>query len=220
MDAIRIQKRHEENGTLSSPVEGSVMNSIIAFIIGLLGAIIYRFRGAATPLKRYLPRPISQIVFSLPYAYVAFLSGGFWVSFFCLLLTLAFVCTGHGNGHDLGSADRGEDETLEILVKWLYGKIPEYWYDVILMLVLGVCITIPCGLAAGSMLIALSGSLKAPAYMIGHWVYNNSPKVSKIDSSGNGYKGVKYLPHHLDHATAIGEFVTGLLLWSSLCLLV
>lgn len=190
-----------------------------ALIFGLIGGFICRFRGAATIFKRLAPRPTSQIALSLPYAYVAFLSAGLWAGGIVLVLTtLAFV-TGHGNGSDLATAKRGEDETLEFTIKWLYEKVPEYWYDVILLSILGLAISLPCGIATLNPLIALSGLLKAPAYMIGHLIYDTSPKVSKKDSSGKTYSGVKYLPRHLDYATEMGEFFTGFLLWSSLCLL-
>jgi len=192
---------------------------LVPYILGLIGGLLNRWRGHGSQYKRFFPRPAPQIAFSLAYAYTAWLSGGLLVGGLVLILTTLAMVTGHGNAHDMGKSPRGEDETLEFTVKWLHGKIPEYWYDVLLMSVLGLAISLPCGIATLNPLIALSGLLKAPAYMIGHYMYDNSPKVARKDNEGKTYQGIQYLPRHLDYATELGEFFTGLFLWTSLFLL-
>ena len=69
------------------------------------------------------------------------------------------------------------------------GTAKEYWYDVGGMAISGLTYTLPCGIATLNPLIALSGALKAPAYMIS-WAL---------------FKG-----------TEIGEWLTGAFLWGTL----
>lgn len=193
---------------------------MMALIWGLIGGLIYRVRGMAHPWKKYVGRPITQIAFSLPFAYAAYLSGGLWVGIIVLVLTTLAVLTGRGNFF-LGSdfKDPYEPETVEFIIIKLKNILPRYWYKCLGMALVGLCATLPCGIATLNPLIALSGLLMAPAYMLGRLIYNISPKVGKKDSSGNGYLGVSYLPRHLDYATEMGEFLTGFLLWSVLWLL-
>lgn len=141
----------------------------------LLGAWLYRWRGLAHPKKKYFPRPFNQMVFALPYALFTFF---FWyhiIGFNYALaigiavwgLTTLGALTGHGGGHDLGSdKDERDDERLEFLIKWLKPKIPEYWYDVLLLSITGLAVTIPAGIATLNPLLALSGLFKGPAYMV------------------------------------------------------
>jgi hypothetical protein len=205
------------------------MRLISAFVFGLLGAVLYRWRGHASEYKKYLPRPFNQIAFSIPYAYFAYLlcpysiGVSLFIASIVLVLTTLALVTGHGNAMDMGQAPRGEDETLEFTVKWIHGihgKIPECLYDFILMMVLGIAVTLPCGIATLNPFIALSGALKAPAYAIGHIMFKLSPTRLKVDGAENTYYGIKFLPRHLDVATEIGEFLTGFFLWGCLFLLV
>lgn len=85
------------------------------------------------------------------------------------ILTTLAVLTGHGRWMDLATSKKsGDDERLEFLIKWLYGRIPEYWYDALGLAVVGMAITLPAGIMLMNPWIAVSGALKAPAYMIGH----------------------------------------------------
>ena len=170
---------------------------MIGLLIALLGAALYRWRGASHRLKKYFPRPFNQIVFAAPYAIICYPVIGWWCLVVLLLSTLG-VLTGHGNFMDLGTwkKDDDEDETLEFIIKPLKGRIPEYWYDAIGLAVTGIAVSLPAGIVLMNPLIALSGALKAPAYMIGWKMFYG------------------------DAATERGEWLTGFFLWGSLWTLI
>lgn len=162
----------------------------------LAGAWLYRWRGAAHAKKHWFPRPFNQIVFAAPYALITLFfwwgalgklallpAGMVWV-----LATLGTL-TGHGRGMDLGDTDKGDPETLEFTIKWLKPHVSLYWYDMILLSVTGLAITLPAGIATLNLWIGLSGAFKGPAYA-----------VSKF----------------FNHGTAGGEMLTGAVLWGAL----
>ena len=161
----------------------------------LLGALIYRMRGGLGPK---LPRPVYQVLFSIPYVTCAFLSqdifnfdyGQYIAAFLVLITTTAAVATGHGGFMDLGTwqNDR-DDERLEFIIKPLHKKIPEYWYDSLGMALTGVVVTLPAAIVTLNPLLAITGVLKAPAYM---------------------------LAQRLGLGTEGGEYLTGAALWGSL----
>lgn len=178
---------------------------LLAF--GLAGALVYRWRGSD-----HAYRPLSQAVFSWPYFFIVELvfagSHGWELGLWDLpgaivaVLTFAAVCTGHGGWQDLSTWTKPRsDERMEFLIKWAYPKLPEYWYDALGLAVNGLCITLPAGIALMNPIIALSGALKAPAYMIGWWFWRLSVK-------GNWSWAPK--------PTVIGEYLTGFFLWGSL----
>jgi hypothetical protein len=190
------------------------------FIVGMFGALLYRWRGHASKYKKYFPRPFNQIVFALPYAFFAYLYAGWFAGIAGLGLTTAFVLSGHGNFFPKSKfKEPYEPETIELFILWLKGRIPDSVYKFIGMALSGFLVSLPCAIATESLFIALSGSLKAVAYTLGSWLYRFSPKRPKMGSDGNLYLGVSYLPKHLDCITEIGEFLTGLLLWGSLFIL-
>lgn len=168
-------------------------------MIGLLtfsaaGAAIYRWRGTAHPLKRFTPRPMMQAVFALPYAAATPTTWGlpdsYWVAGVVWVVTTYILCTGHGGFHDLGAwFKKRAAERLELLIRWLRNDLPRYWYDALGLAVTGIAVTIPAGIATGDPILAASGALKAPAYMI----------AAKL---GWGTEG--------------GEWLTGAFLWGAL----
>lgn len=166
-------------------------------MIELLGAFLYRWRGMAHPYKKYFPRPFNQAAFAFPFAVAAFLyydgfefQGWAWaIAGVVWVLTTLGALTGHGRGMDLGETDKGEPETLEFLIAWLKPKVSLYWYDAALLAVTGLAITLPAGIATLNPILALSGILKAPAYMIGKFCFTK------------------------EHVEA-GELLTGAVLWS------
>ena len=115
------------------------------------------------------PRLLIQSLFSLPYAITTYPEHGIYIAALVFGLTLLAVKTGHGNGMDLGDVDRGEPERLEFLILWIKPHIPLYWYDAGLLAITGLAVTLPAGIATLNPLLALSGLLKAPAYMIAKW---------------------------------------------------
>ncbi len=168
---------------------------MIATTLGLTaaGAFLNRLRGAAWAIKRFAPRPIPQVLLALPYALACMPPSGSWVAVpIVLVLTALAWSTGHGGFIDLGSwAKPRGDERLEFVIRSLRGHMPDYLYDALGLTVTGLAVTIPAGIALANPALALSGALKAPAYMLG-WALPVS-----------------------DH-TAMAEWLTGALLFFAL----
>lgn len=164
-------------------------------ILILLGAWLYRWRGMAHEHKKYFPRPFNQIVFAAPFAFVCML---FWypvIGWVAVLPTLLVwtmttlgVLTGHGRGMDLGETDQGDAETLEFLVRWAKPHLSLYWYDMLLLSVTGLAVTLPAGIATMNFWFACAGLLKGPAYAAAK---------------------------HLKMGTEGGELLTGAVLWGA-----
>lgn len=177
-----------------------------AIVAGLVGAIIYRYRG----MENNWPRPILQLLFVVPFAFYLWFNFAFpvpddaWkfgLTLGALVWATLMVLTGHGGWMDLASYTKErKDERLEFLIKWAKPKMSEYWYDVLGLTVNGALITVPVGILTLNPIVALIGALKAPAYMIG-W---------KLFPSGATKPGI------LDEATEVGEALTGFFMWVSL----
>lgn len=189
------------------------MTVALIFIFALCGGWLSRMCGGGPPK---LPWGLDQWLYAIPYALIAMpvlLPFAAWVGisekhrkYVPAILLFPFAGafagkrTGHGNGIDVGRMPRGKDEALEFIIKPLHGKIPEYWYDVLLLSVTGLAVPILAGAIVAfinplaGLFLALSGLTKGPAYMIGYAIY----------PTGAG-KGIPYL----NEATAIGEFLTG-----------
>jgi hypothetical protein len=186
----------------------NLFKGILALVIGLLGALLYRWRGLSSKYKKYFPRPFNQALLALPFAVFTYFNvesyhltqaSVVWLS------TTLFILTGHGGWMDLAhSKKERKDERFEFFVKWLKPVLPEYWYDVLGLSVNGMFITVTAGICTLNPLVALLGILKAPAYMLGWAIY---PK-----GKGTG------IPH-LNEATGIGEALTGLFLYSGLAII-
>lgn len=159
-------------------------------VFALLGAIIYRWRGYGGKYKKYFPRPLPQMLFALPYGYLAW--NVHWVAGIAVYaLTVLALVTGHGGWHDLGDViKKRARETMEFIIRPLRNNLRRYWYDALGLALSGLLITFPCGIATLNPVIALSGVLKAPAYMIG-----------------------QVLTKDQNRQTEIGEVLTGLFLW-------
>lgn len=182
------------------------MNLLIPFI----GAFISRWHGGG--LIHGTPKAIKALVWSFPFALVVYLNTGagdtksIMYSAFTLISCMVFKNTGHGGGMDLGynpkepNAGR-KPEKIEYLILWLHGRIPTYWYDFTLLAIIGLFSTIAPSIVIGmdnlllGMIIALSGAFKAVAYAIG-WKLLDMGKI-------------QHLPYNFNHATAIGELLTG-----------
>ncbi|MGR3179816.1 MAG: hypothetical protein ACUZ8E_17390 [Candidatus Anammoxibacter sp.] len=165
----------------------------------LAGAFIYRMRGG---MKPSFPRPVDQLLFSLPYAAITLLAVNWWAALIVLILTTLAISTGHGQYFLNISRKKIKPERLDFIVRIFFGKDPRttddyqtfnkkklYWRSVFGMAVTGLAITLPCGIATMNPVIAISGLLKAPAYML-------------------SLKG--------DAGTEGGELLTGALLWGVL----
>ncbi len=204
---------------------------LIAFAVA--GGWLSRMCGGAPPK---LPWGLDQWLYAIPYFFICTPAAvSFMVAIFAdknfdkkpreklyefLFLLLPYSAafmgkrTGHGGGIDLGHNNKEpgagrEPERLEFIVEPLHGKISQYWYDALLLAVTGLAVTLVAGVivcfvnvGAGLIIIA-SGPMKALAYMIGWAIY----------PTGDG-RGIP----HLDEATAIGEFLTGVFNYAALAI--
>ncbi len=202
----------------------TLIGLLICFVLAVVGGIIFRWRGGGEPVGwgKYMPRPIDQILFSSIYMVIAFGVLEQWPATILSIITVIMVSKGHGRNMDLGTFDNSskpggvKPEWYEGLIAGLYGKIPEYWYDALGMVVSGLTYTIPLGLfiadPAGpyfteGLIIAASGGLKGPAYMIG-WFFHDMLWNTVDVSSEDLQKVVRF-----DGETSLGEFLTGFFLW-------
>lgn len=114
------------------------------------------------------------------------------------------VCKGHGRNADLGDWEKiAEREWYEKVkpMKWLEGVLPPYWYDAVGLAVSGLTYTLPMIIV--DPILALSGALKAPAWMLG-----------KVIAEKLQWKIVLFNGRfHVVTAWEWGEFLCGFTLW-------
>lgn len=202
-----------------------IFMAVFSLIMGLIGAVIFRIRGTNhNEISGFLPRPFEQLLFSAPWIWLASQLFDPWQAIILSIITVVMVLKAHGKVFDLGTARKssapfGEDpEWYDGILYPLYGKIPEYWYDAIGLAVSGLSYTIPVGLFMADptgdyftegLIIALSGALKAPAYMIGRCFSTSYPELADVSE----FKAVDKVLN-LRHATEWGEVLTGFFLWT------
>lgn len=177
-----------------------IFKILIVSLASVVGAFLYRFRGGWPDI----PRPIEQALFCLPLGAVGVLRWGWWgvIPYACAVWA---VCKGHGRNADLGEwlkdAAREWYENNKFM-KWLEGVLPPYWYDAAGLVVSGLSYTLPFIFI--SPVLALSGALKAPSWMIG-----------KIVAEKFGWKirlfGGKF---YVASAWEWGELICGFVLWA------
>lgn len=162
---------------------------IIPVLMFIAGLFIGRWQGGGRPKwLKWMDNPFSQMLSAYPFLLILcasvppsiatepnWLSN--WHIFVVYALTVIMLVKGHGHNMDLGTADpRGEPEWYEGgLYTALYGKIPNYWYDVIGLMISGLTYTVPTAIYLANPWIALIGVLKAPAYMLGRALYDWKP---------------------------------------------
>lgn len=189
-------------------------------VAAFIGAFLSRWHGGG--FISGSPKILKAFLWSLPFALASgaafYLDDHSWlvtsaVTILVLVWCMVFKNTGHGGGMDLAHNEKEpgagrKPEKLEYLILWLHGKMPQYWYDFLLLTIIGTFSTLApavafgfCDLAAG-VVVQAGGTLGKPCgYAIGWLIY---PK-------GSG-KGI----NDLDHATAIGEALTGLIAYACL----
>lgn len=168
-------------------------------LLSVVGALISRWHGGG--FFRISKAWIS-IIWALPFAYLVGTYNS-WLVLPALTLCALGKSTGHGNWFDLATMPQGTRERLEFIIRPLYNRIPEYWYDV-----LGLAIT---GLAAvsggllilpyspvGAALIMACGLIKALCYMVGRWIRQNKDNPE---------------------ATEVGEYLTGFFAYLSITII-
>lgn len=146
--------------------------------MALVGGCLSRMCGGG--LVR-LPWGLDQWLYAAPYA---------WCGPVGYLGAVLGKRTGHRGYISLG--DMPDAIAGSNALDWLVcGR--GYWRAVMGLAVTGVAVTLGAGIISGSWLLALSGALKAPAYMLGRlW----------------------------DRTTASGEFLTGYFGWGSFGLII
>lgn len=210
-----------------SPQNPQAVNANIALkglavlLAAVIGGFMSRWHGGG--FISGSPKLLKAFLWSLPFALssgLAFhLDDHSWiVTGLVALLVLAgcmvFKNTGHGGGMDLAHNTKEpgngrEPEKLEYLILLLHGKMPAYWYDALLLLVIGTASTLLPAIAIGIVnplagAVVLAGGMfgKPVGYMIGH--------ALKDRGLLDGF------PHDLDHATAVGELLTGVIAYACL----
>lgn len=168
-------------------------------LLAVYGGLISRIHGGG--LVHNIPKTIKNLLWALPLAaassYLVYRDrGALWiydygyeVGITFMVLTFAAIAglctigkaTGHGGGIDLATSSlepgKGrEPEKLEYLILWLHDRIPRYWYDALLLLIVGVAAVSGAALAAASVnvwagaVVVAGGASKSVAYMLG-WRY-------------------------------------------------
>lgn len=118
--------------------------------------------------------------------------------------------TGHGGAIDLGHSPlepgNGRDpEQLEYLILWLNGRIPAFWYDFLLLTIIGIFSTLAPAIALGliyapaGVVLVIGGACKAIAYDMGWRMF----PFGEQQPPGTG-------PCDFRECTQIGEWRTGL----------
>lgn len=192
---------------------------VIVPIIAFIGGLLYRYRGGGEPNEALsFPRPVDQLLFSSIYFAIAFLTLPWWPAAILSGVTLVMVLKGHGRNMDLGTSDathpNAKPEWYEGIIGGLYGKIPNYWYDALGLMISGLTYTAPLGLFIADpsgpyltlgLILAASGALKAPAYMLGR------AGEAFFERLLDGVDEEKIIM--LDGPTSLGEFFTGFFLY-------
>jgi len=176
--------------------------------VAALGAVLSRFHGGG--YVSGFPKTIKNILWALPFAAaVYFLSDHplaitLSLAVICFILCLLGKASGHGKHFDLGTwQQESDDERLTFIIKPLEDKMPVYWWDALGMAVIGFAAASGAVLAFAfinplfSVIMAVAGILKAPAYMLGWALF----------------------PHNKGGiATEIGEYLTGAFAFGALAL--
>ena len=143
-----------------------------------------------------MPLALEQWIYGIPYGLVLIYSP--------ISAVIAYLCAvlgkrmGHGQYIHLGKKRQAisQDEKIDPILRFFFGvdRGCAYWRCVCGLVITGLMVTIPAGVLYGGMegaIIALSGSTKGLAYMIGHALPVRSP-------------------------TMIGEILTGVFGWGIL----
>jgi hypothetical protein len=178
-------------------------------LLVLVGGILSRGHGAG-----WLPKVWMSLLWAVipaVFVFLAYLDAQMPVSAIiastvCLAGCALGIATGNAPFRDLGTFKGAPRSVqLDFIVKPLHGKIPEYWYDVLGLSVIGLAsvsgfvVTMACLNPIAACIVALGGLLKGAAYMIGWAAY----------------------PANKDGiATAMGEFLSGMAAYSALGLAV
>lgn len=159
------------------------------------------------------PKTVKNLLWAAPFGYVTFEAyqsvsavSAILAATFATAVCMAGKATGHGGGMDLATNPKEpyagrKPEKLEHLIYWLHDDIPRYWYDALLLAIVGLVAVLGAVIPLAyinpiaALILAIGGMSKAVAYMIGWAVYPSG--------EGNGVNG-------FNESTQLGEFLTGL----------
>lgn len=206
-----------------SPNHRASVKVIAVILTAVIGGFMSRWHGGG--FIKGSPKLLKAFLWSLPFALASgaafYLDDHSWtvtgiVTALVLAGCMVFKNTGHGGGMDLAhnskEPDAGrEPEKLEYLILWLHGKMPQYWYDALLLCIIGTASTLLPAIVIGIVnplagVIVLAGGMfgKPVGYMIGHG----------LKDAGL----LEGLPYDINHATAVGELLTGVFAYSCLAI--
>jgi len=179
-------------------------------LITLIGGLISRMSGSKDFNIGY---GLEQWLYALPYGLIN-ITASWWQALLSYVGAFVGKRTGHGGGIDMGTYPHPRDpEKLEYLIIKLRGRIPEYWYDALLMSITGLAVSLVSGIVfavnidlLSGALLAVSGATKGLAYMLGWAIFPKGHDGNPHDSE-------------FDEATELAEFFTGLFGWLILCVI-
>lgn len=186
---------------------------IAVLLLAVAMGVISRWHGGG--FFTGVPKLLRAVVWSIPLAGVVMLAAarhsgavGVWVAGgLALVWSVLMKETGHGGGydlaHDLKEPFVGRDpEMLEHLILCLHGRLPRYWYDFLMMAIIGLFSTAGAAALVGwygawsaAIVLVVGGMMKAPAYAIG-WVLWDRGLLAR-------------LPRWINFPTSVGEVLTG-----------
>lgn len=197
---------------------------LIRLLAVLYGGFMSRWHGGG--FIGGSPKVLKNTLWALPFAAVSFLAlfqAGVdgWPLYVAAAVSLALgifgKATGHGGGMDLahspkepGGNPSRSPEKLERLILWLHDDLPRYWYDALILVLVGIAAVSGAAFALGyinplaGVIVAIGGAMKAVGYMIGWHFHDEFPTV------------LQNAPEDFDEATEIGEFLTGIFAYTGL----
>lgn len=189
-----------------------VLGISILIVLIVYGTFVSRWHGGG--FISGTPKVIKNLLWAIPFGAVAFIATHNYIWWgVALLISVLGKGTGHGGGMDLAHNPKEpgagrKPEKLEYLILSLHGKIPQYWYDFLLLVIVGLAAVLGAAIAVATvnlpagLIIALGGMCKAVGYMIG-WEFFPTKKGSVEE---------------FDEATEVGEGLTGLFAYTGLAL--
>lgn len=188
---------------------------LFSLLLSLVGGVLYRMRGGWPDV----PRPLEQLAFcAILYVAMHFAGVNVWAALAAYAFAVGMCMKGHGHTMNYSTpVNMDKLEDYEFFTKWLIGKVPDYWYKVIAHSFGGLIMTLLPGMAVffyepvHGAIIAISGTLKGVAYMIGwflHPAYEDGPLK------------LRFGKFTIDSSTAWGEFLTGAFIWLVVALVI
>ncbi len=185
-----------------------IILAIVLFVF--IGGLISRMSGSS---HFNIGHGLEQWLYAVPYALIN-INAAWWQILLSYAGAFIGKRAGHGGGIDMGTYPHPrETEKLEYLIVWLRGRIPEYWYDALIMAVTGLAVSLVSGVVfainvdvVSGIVLALSGATKGLAYMLGWAIYPSGHDGAPHDSE-------------FDEATELAEFFTGVFGWLILCVI-